>query len=103
MSKNRGAFYARTEHNPREAVFASAWEKENAPILGTNYGYGTLQDLFCKEHPVFGVSTRGVATKVLTDDERMVAATAIQWLGSNCGWCFLEEVLTECGYQLRKK
>lgn len=97
-SANRSNDYARTKHNPREAVFAEAWEKENEPCNHINYGNGILQDLFCTGSR-FGI--QGVtATKVLTDDERMVTATAIQWLGTNCGWCFLEEVVNKCGYKM---
>lgn len=97
-SANRSNDYARTQHNPREAAFAAAWEKENEPCNHINYGNGILQDLFCTGSR-FGI--QGVtATKVLTDDERMVTATAIQWLGTNCGWCFLEEVVNKCGYKL---
>lgn len=97
---NRGRFYERCEHNPRERAFADAWEKENVPNKGTNYGYGILQDLFCKPDPMWGHSVGGVADFVLSPKEREIAATAIQWLGSNCGWCFLGEVIKECGYEL---
>src|SRR6266436_2577933 len=89
-SVNRGAEYARVKYNPREAAFAKAWEKENEPNAHINYGHGILQDLFSKPDPIFWMTIGGVATKVITDDERIVTATAIQWLGSNCGWCFLE-------------
>lgn len=107
MSKpiNRGAFHERTksEHSKIEKALADAWEKENEPNRSIGFGYGLLQDLFCKPDERFGYAAGGTATKVLTDDERMVAATAIQWLGSNCGWAFLQEALSSAGFKIVKK
>jgi len=39
----------------------------------------------------------------LTQREAEVAATVVQWLGSPVGWCFLEQCIERCGYQLKKK
>lgn len=103
--RNRGYDYRRTfyQHgNNRERVFADKWEEENKPISWLNHGWGSLQDLFFEYHPPF--DRLGIATcaKVLTNRDRMVAATAIQWLGTNCGWRWLEETLLKCGYKLQK-
>ena len=97
--KNRGFFYSRVKHGPREKAFADAWEKENRPDPSKNSGFGILQDLLVAlNHPHHPPKHHKV-----TNDERKVAATAIQWLGSNCGWCWLEDVLDECGYMLVRK
>lgn len=99
--KNRGHMYDRVKHNPREAAFARHWEKENLRNPGTNYGRGILQDLFGEEHPMFG--HRAPHFKhIVTDSERFVAATVVQWLGSNCGMSFLREALAKCGYTIVK-
>ena len=37
-----------------------------------------------------------------TKREAEVAATVIQWLGTNVGFVFLEEVLKEAGYAVQK-
>ncbi len=93
---NRSADYRRTEHSPMEKAFADTWEAENKKRPGINYGHGILQDLFygrrqgdwpCCHH-------------ILTNKERMVAATAIQWLGSPVGSDFLERCLKKAGYRL---
>ena len=34
--------------------------------------------------------------------DRIVAATVIQWLGSNVGFGFLEEALRKCGYRIER-
>lgn len=104
---NRGKDYKRTEYvfpdgrpNP-EKVFADAWEKENEINPGTNFGFGILQDLFMDRvsghwwsHPY--------ATHVLNGRERMIAATVVQWLGTNCGFGFLVDTLRKCGYRITR-
>ena len=39
----------------------------------------------------------------ITDRDRLVSATVVQWLGTNCGLCFLRETLEEAGYKIVKK
>lgn len=62
------------QHNPREVAFASRWSLEND----------------------FGGGVRFIIGQLIPDctsrDER-VAATVIQWLGSNVGMSFLHEVI----------
>lgn len=101
---NRGRFYSRTAHghpfDPErvnmEKAFADAWEHENTPCRGIDYGYGILQNLFC-DRGLFG---RVKLTHRISRRERMIAATVIQWLGSNCGRCWLASVLHKAGYRL---
>lgn len=84
-----------------ELAFAEAWEKECRPSRGINYGYGLVQDLMVVHKPrqaasPFGLSGGRMAFW-LTTRERVIAATVVQWLGTNCGMCFLREVLQRCG------
>lgn len=90
---DRGVDFGRCEHSPLEAAFAAAWEKSNQENPGINSGHGTLQDLFltCADS-----SDR----HWLSEAERRAAATAIQWLGSNCGYSFLMGVLQSRGYYI---
>lgn len=57
------------QDNPREVAFAKQWSKEQ------DEGH-ILANLIGKD---------------FTDRDAMVAATVIQWLGSNVGMSFLEE------------
>jgi hypothetical protein len=89
--------------NPRERTFAEAWESENS-------GYGANQTI---DHLLYGHG-HGAASACVpscseipdvallrpTERDRMVAATVIQWLGSNVGFCFLEDALKACGYKV---
>lgn len=86
---DRGHLYDRTEFSRLELSFAEAWERHNRPHPGTNFGNGILQDLFldhfCCHHRI-------------TPNERYVAATVVQWLGSNVGFSFMQGCLNACGY-----
>lgn len=67
------------QENLREIAFAEQWQLENDQgrvlrhLLNPLYFKGTLPDV--------------------TDRDIQVAATVIQWLGSNVGMSFLEEVI----------
>ncbi len=39
----------------------------------------------------------------ITLRERFIAATVIQWLGTNCGMAFLKEALDKCGLKIVQK
>lgn len=97
----------------REQVFAQAWEEENRPRRWLNWGMGILQDLMVTDRKAkkgdYSVpdslavfTSLRVAFKLSTRD-RVIAATAIQWLGTNVGFSWLCEVLGKCGYEVRKK
>jgi hypothetical protein len=89
------------KYNPREKFFAEMWEEENKPRPGIDYGFGILQDLFIESQGQFGLGTK--CLHKISAEEAMITATAIQWLGSNCGFAFLQEVLNKCGYRIKKK
>jgi hypothetical protein len=74
--KNRGYNTHRLHpeaDNPREVAFAEAWEEHNER--------GALRQILNKERH-----------QELTETEVKVAATIIQWLGSNCGMWFLRDI-----------
>lgn len=76
----------------RERVFAEAWEKENSPPSFLNGGAGASQWL------MHGDGVTPYANGELTQEEATVAATVVQWLGTSCGFSFLEETLKKAGY-----
>ncbi|UXD67719.1 hypothetical protein MUK51_10800 [Sphingobacterium faecium] len=92
---NQGISLKRLEFNEHEKAFHEQWLKENIPSHGTNHGNGILQDLFISYAEQ---SKREVI--ILSKRERMIVATAIQWLGSNVGMCFLQETFKKIGYRL---
>jgi len=98
--KNRGLFYDRTKGNlgEREKAFASHWEEENKKNPMLNSGQGILQNKF-----IIGEPYNYKRILNILPLHRLIVATVIQWLGSNCGFCFLEECLDKCGYRIVKK
>lgn len=98
----------------RERVFAEAWEKENERRSGLNFGYGILQDLMVTSREAgprdLSIADRTWALRPrwlrvafrIGKRDRVVAATVIQWLGSNCGFSWLQEVLRGCGFELTR-
>ncbi len=99
MQANVGINANRIKHNPREKAFAEEWAKENEPRAGLNYGQGILQDLFMER--VGDVLPRTVTREVISHRDRMIVATVIQWLGSNCGMAFLSEALRRFGADIK--
>lgn len=97
MKKDRGFCYERTKWNDLEKAFADHWEEENEVRPWLNQGHGLLQNLFFTGEWLFSRCVH-----VITPGERYVAATVIQWLGTNCGFGFLQGVLRECGYCITK-
>lgn len=99
---NKGAYFGRIKFgclsSKREGAFSSAWREINKRVSFLNYGFGTLENLFIHHEKMFVVT----ALKIKSRD-RFIAATVIQWLGTNVGFCWLEEVLGELGYKLEKK
>ncbi len=97
-SINRGHSSRRVLHNPAEFHFAREWDRENKPRSWLNHGHGILQDLFI-DAPPFGGCPR-TCIKKITLRERMIVATVIQWLGSNCGFSWLCATLEKAGYKV---
>ncbi len=85
----------------REKAFSDAWIKENEDRRGIDYGWGLLQDNFCSslntpDHLAYNVLHK------ITKRERVIVATIIQWLGTNCGWCWLNKAVNNAGYRIVK-
>ena len=96
---DKGRFFSRTklgDHSGlRERAFAHAWRNTNKKVSFLNYGYGTLQCLFT-DHEAWRVKY----VVIIKKRDRYIVATAIQWLGTNIGFCWLTEVLKEIGFKL---
>jgi hypothetical protein len=95
---NKGINVKRVRRNKRELAFATHWAEECEPKVWLNQGQGLVQNLFFTAEPRWPF--KPISRLWLTRRERMVAATCIQWLGSNCGMEFLEQALAKCGYKL---
>lgn len=91
---NIGYLKERADHCEREKAFQQQWIKQNTPYSWLNKGNGTLQDLFISDQEY---------VHVITEKERWIVATVIQWLGTNCGMCFLEETLAKFGKKIVDK
>lgn len=83
---DRGYRYERTEYGDLEKAFADEWEADN------KNGCGILQKLFIDNFSKWVL--------FITSRDRYVAATVVQWLGSNVGFGFLHKCLRKCGYDL---
>ena len=96
---NRGFLHRRTTDPslPKEKAFAYDWEHVNDPEKDLNHGNGLLQNLF-----ISGFMCTEKLELEITPREKMITATAIQWLGSNVGFGFLENVLRTLNYRLTK-
>lgn len=97
-SKNLGFYTNRLEFDKHdlENSFSKKW-KEEQKRKNINHGHGILQDLFINKSA--SISKNNVATKI-TDRDRLIVATVIQWLGTNCGTFFLNEVMSDAGYRM---
>lgn len=102
--KHKGFRHERTKfkgHGEIEKAFYEHWRKQNVGVRGINHGYGTLQDLLIDEDFNSPLKPSWFVTKINSRD-RFIVATVMQWLGTNCGFCFLQEVLKSCGYSIVK-
>jgi len=79
--KNKGIRQYRFEANPRERDFAVAWEHENSKVCSTH-----LLEHLLSEDPY--------RCSAVSDRDREVAATIIQWLGSPVGQGFVLDVMS---------
>jgi hypothetical protein len=84
----------------REAAFIRLWQKENSPPSFMNHGIGVLCWLLHAHYDEQGYQT--FDRDEVTQEEATAAATVIQWLGTNCGWDFLNQCVEACGYKLER-
>lgn len=78
---DRGYLWERTQHDELEAAFANRWE-QMAEFSHNRH----LMDVIMDEE--------------VSDRDRYVAATVVQWLGTNCGFAFMLGALADCGYSI---
>ena len=94
-SKNKGLLHNRIaenkkhKYNDTEEAFINRW---NDKVIGESKN---LNAMF--------VNNQLNKRLKITLRDRFVIATIIQWLGSNCGMCFLKESLGKAGYEIVKK
>lgn len=81
----------------REIAFAAEWTEENRHIGNE----GTLVTILSVQNPNEFLGNYHQA--VINQNTATVAATIIQWLGTNCGWCFLERAIERAGFTLVRK
>lgn len=92
--QHRIADHVQDDQGKMERAMAEQWLKENEERSGLNYGMGILQDLMLStlEHE----RPKGFIPWV-SNRERKIVATVIQWLSTNCGRSFLFEASKRMG------
>jgi len=106
-----------------EKIFQEEWNKENTSDQNLGFGFGMLQDLFLVNNKIaeqfdgkdqdnitandrkFGGRLDGTSQIVykISEREHRIAATVIQWLGTNIGTAFLKTCFGKMGYKLVRK
>jgi hypothetical protein len=94
VGKHAGRMKYQCHSSDRERAFANGWAKQNERVAYLNGNRGLLEILLCTDPKEDRVE------RELTPAEATAAATAIQWLGTHCGFCFLEKCLGDAGYSV---
>ena len=94
---------ATQQDNPREVAFVEQWQCEHGH--DTEPPHRDLLDELLQVPISLPAVIRKPGTALhpigpATERDRIVAATVVQWLGSNCGMSFLREALRRCGYRV---
>jgi len=76
-----------------EKIFAEKWQKTNERRPGINGGFGTLEILMNDSRWTSGPLFMGDVQpwRPISQRDAVVAATVVQWFGTNCGRSFLWE------------
>lgn len=84
MLKHKGHNHHRLSRERLEKIFADEWRELNS---GNGRGHGPLAYMLAEDcnNP----------RNEVTERDAMVAATVIQWLGSNVGQSFLNNVMSK--------
>lgn len=104
---HKGVLFRRTQddchHGRMEKAFAEHWDREQKPKAYVNYGVGALAWIVTGrfEKNIFGHDWTPHPEE-LTQRDATVAASVVQWLGTNVGFCFLEETLRDAGYRIER-
>lgn len=72
-----------------ERVFAEEWKKENERQSAINFGYIALELILNCKPLTQGPPNWQPPIDQITQRDATVAASVIQWLGTNCGEAFL--------------
>lgn len=85
-----------------ERAFIEEWQKENERIPGLHDSVGFLQALMDGHSPAAHkrnsyLTGRPLEPSWMSQRDRDIAATLIQWLGTNCGQGFLDQVNRRSG------
>ena len=84
----------RLEHGLRELVYLDIWRQLNKRSPGLNSGITYLEHI---------LAPSDTASRYATQREAYVAASLVQWLGTNCGQSFLFECERRCKKVLTEK
>lgn len=83
-------------HSHTEKLFRLAWQANHTgPMYGSSSGCDLLFHLLQNSDVSTGGLFFGKAPEAVTERDRKVAATVIQWLGTNVGMGFLHMVLSK--------
>lgn len=80
--RNVGKSQHRFKQNPLEEIFAIGWERLNT----SDHGHNTTLDYLLAENP-------NSPCGEVSERDREVAATVVQWLGSHVGQFFLKDII----------
>lgn len=89
-----GACFHRTETDALEHSLAYGWMEINQWKAGINHGRSMLECILAENNNDF---------PRVTSRDRHVAASVIQWLGTNCGYSFLCSQFLKAGYYIAGK
>lgn len=80
--------------NTAELVYFELWAKRNERIPHLNGGYTLIEHLLCPSSQRDSFTKRAKPNPV-TQHDMTIATSIIQWLGTNCGRCFIREAEAE--------
>lgn len=80
--------------NTAELVYFELWAKRNERIPHLNGGYTLIEHLLCPSSQRDSFTKRAKPSSV-TQHDMTIATSVIQWLGTNCGRCFIREAEAE--------
>lgn len=93
--------------NQREQAFVDTWAKENSyhDLLALLYSVPANRGDDGAERvydPMYLEAWAKFPLGDVTERDRIVVATIIQWFGSNCGFDFIRQAVEKCGYTLER-
>lgn len=86
-----------------ELEFAALWAEWCRGRKNINSGVGTFDMLMTDAHPddpLMMIWKSRLPKIAIDDSHRAVAATVVQWLGTNIGQSFIHEAMLRAGYRM---